>query len=314
MNIENRIAVITPIHHLNGIQGLLASKGKIFYLEYGTKDEVRQLILNNGITSLLCNPNRQGYKIDGNLLQGSRVNIINTCSTGLNHIDLEYCKINGISVLSLTKDFDLIDNLPSTAELAFGLMLSLLRKIPQGSKSVLEYNWDYMGFVGRQVKDLNVGIVGFGRLGKLMDSYCRAFGAKTFINDPYQPVEQTSLEEMFEICDVISLHVHVNKDTKYMINYDLLKLSRRKLYLINTSRGEIVEEHGVVRALEENLIAGYGTDVLENEFDNIRNSPIINAMILGHNIIATPHIGGMTVEGQTLAYKYAINKFENQNS
>ena len=86
-------------------------------------------------------------------------------------------------------------------------------------------------------------------------------------------------------------------------------MSNKELYLINTSRGEIVNEQDVVRALSENLLTGYGTDVVENEFDDIKKSPIIQAMNKGKNIIITPHVGGMTIEGQTLAYTYAINKF-----
>jgi D-3-phosphoglycerate dehydrogenase len=189
-------------------------------------------------------------------------------------------------------------------------MLSLLRKIPDGKNHVSDYKWDYLNFVGRQIKDLNIGIIGYGRLGKLMDNYCKAFGAKTYIYDPKLDIEQTNLQDMFAECDVISLHVHVSNETRYMIDYELLKLSNKDLYLINTSRGEIVKEFDIVRALDENLLTGYGTDVLENEFDDIKNSPIIKAMNSGLNIIVTPHVGGMTIEGQTLAYKYAINKFK----
>ena len=309
MSLKNKIAVITPIEHLQGVKKLLESKGEIFYLQHGSKQEVRTLLLEKKITSLLCNPNKQGYKIDKELLKNSSINLINTCSTGLNHIDLNYCNNNKILVHSLTKNYDLINNLPSTSELAFGLMLSLLRKITQGQSHVSDYKWDYFNFVGRQVKDLNVGIIGYGRLGKLMDKYCKAFGAKTYICDPKLDIKQTSLEDMFKKCDVISLHVHVSNETKYMINYNLLKTSNKELYLINTSRGEIVNEQDVVRALSENLLTGYGTDVVENEFDDIKKSPIIQAMNKGKNIIITPHVGGMTIEGQTLAYTYAINKF-----
>jgi D-3-phosphoglycerate dehydrogenase len=310
MNLRNKIAVITPIQHLCGVKELLVNKGEVYFLENGSKNQVRDLIIDKKITSLLCNPNKQGYKIDRELLENSSINLINTCSTGLNHIDIEFCKQKNISVFSLTNDYELINNLPSTSELAFGLMLSLLRKIPDGKKHVSDYKWDYLNFVGRQIKDLNIGIIGYGRLGKLMDNYCKAFGAKTYIYDPKLDIEQTNLQDMFAECDVISLHVHVSNETRYMIDYELLKLSNKDLYLINTSRGEIVKEYDIVRALDENLLTGYGTDVLENEFDDIKNSPIIKAMNSGLNIIVTPHVGGMTIEGQTLAYKYAINKFK----
>ena len=310
MNLRNKIAVITPIQHLSGVKELLVNKGEVYFLENGSKNQVRDLIFDKKITSLLCNPNKQGYIIDRELLENSSINLINTCSTGLNHIDIEFCKQNNITVFSLTSDYELINNLPSTAELAFGLMLSLLRKIPDGKNHVSDYKWDYLNFVGRQIKDLNIGIIGYGRLGKLMDNYCKAFGAKTYIYDPKLDIKQTNLQDMFAKCDVISLHVHVSNETRYMIDYELLKLSKKDLYLINTSRGEIVKEFDIVRALEENFLTGYGTDVLENEFDDIKNSIIIKSMNYGRNIIVTPHVGGMTIEGQTLAYKYAINKFK----
>jgi D-3-phosphoglycerate dehydrogenase len=237
----------------------------------------------------------------------------------MNHIDQEYCKLQNITIYSLTKDMELINDLPSTSELAFGLMLSLLRNIPECNNHVSRYNWDYTQFMGRQVKDLKVGIIGYGRLGKMMEKYCEAFGAKTFIYDPYISVTknitngklyipQTSLEQMFQECDVISLHVHVTEETKYMINKDLLGLTQKDLYIINTSRGEIVNENDIINALNTGKLTGYGTDVIENEFDDLTKSPVIKAMNEGKNIIITPHVGGMTIEGQTKAYTWAINK------
>ena len=80
------------------------------------------------------------------------------------------------------------------------------------------------------------------------------------------------------------------------------------MYIVNTSRGEIVNELDIVNALNTGKLTGYGADVVENEFDDLTKSPIIKAMNEGHNIIITPHTGGMTIEGQTKAYKWAINK------
>jgi len=303
-----RIIVTTPIKHLEGLKEYLLTKENIFLLEEGNKQEVRELLLKENIDTIICNPNQQTYKIDKELLEGTKVNLINTCSTGLNHIDLEYCKNNKIEIYSLTNDYELINQLPSTAELAFGLMLSLLRKIPEGKKHVSNYKWDYTKFIGRQIKDLTVGIIGYGRLGKMMSTYCKAFGAKVYICDPYKPPFTSSKEYLFEYCDVISLHVHVTDETKYMINKKLFGLSKKDLYIINTSRGEIVNESDIVEGLKEKTITGYGTDVIEDEFGDLTKSPIIKAMNEGENIIITPHIGGMTIEGQTKAYKWAINK------
>tara|TARA_B110000858_G_scaffold35093_1_gene39229 strand:- start:588 stop:1538 length:951 start_codon:yes stop_codon:yes gene_type:complete len=313
-----KIAVITPIKHLDGVVELLQSKGNVFLYEESTKDEVRNLLLETDIDTLLCNPNQQTYKIDKELLEGTNVKLINTCSTGMNHIDVNYCNKNNIKIYSLTKDMNLINNLPSTSELAFGLMLSLLRKIPQGQKHVSEYGWDYTQFMGRQVKDLKVGIVGYGRLGKMMYNFCKAFGADVMVYDPYIKEQLTdsfllnhwcsSLEQLFEFSDVVSLHVHVTDETKYIINKDLFGSIKKDCYIINTSRGEIVNENDIVEGLESGIITGYGTDVIENEFDNLNDSPIIKSMNKGENIIITPHVGGMTIEGQTKAYDWAVNK------
>tara|TARA_R110002167_G_scaffold45006_1_gene135233 strand:- start:359 stop:1279 length:921 start_codon:yes stop_codon:yes gene_type:complete len=303
-----KIAVITPISHLEGVVGLLLTKGKVFLYEEASKNAVRELLLTHNIDTILCNPNQQTYKIDQELLEGTQVSLINTCSTGMNHIDVAYCSNANITIYSLTKDYKLIHQLPSTSELAFGLMLSLLRNIPECNNHVSRYNWDYTQFVGRQVKDLKVGIIGYGRLGKMMEAYCKAFGAETFIYDPYVDVTQTSLEQIFQECDVISLHVHVTDETKYMISKKLLGLAKKDSYIINTSRGEIVNEIDIIDALSTGKLTGYGADVIENEFDDLIKSPIIKAMNEGKNIIVTPHIGGMTIEGQTKAYKWAIDK------
>ena len=312
-----QIAVITPISHLPGIKDLLLTKGDVFLFEEANKSRVRQLLLDRDIDTIVCNPNQQSYKIDRELLLGTKINTINSCSTGLNHIDLDYCKNNNIEIQCHKNDYKLINQLPSTSELAFGLMLSLLRNIPECNNHVSRYHWDYTQFMGRQVKDLKIGIVGYGRLGKMMYNYCKTFGATVCVYDPYEKKNMDDafllnsykdLPPMFTECDVISLHVHATPETKYMISEKLLGLSKKDLYIINTSRGEIVNENDIVKALKNKHLTGYGTDVVEDEFGNLNQSPIIKAMNEGENIIATPHIGGMTIEGQTKAYKWSINK------
>ena len=303
-----KIAVITPIRHLDGVYELLQTKGEVFMLEEGDINEVRELLIKENIDTILCNPNQQTYKIDYSLLYNTNVSLINTCSTGMNHIDVDYCKKEGIKIYSLTKDYDLINNLPSTSELAFGLLLDLMRNITMSNNvTKRDKSWDYLPFVGQQMKDYKVGIVGYGRLGKMMAKFCRAFDAEVYIYDPYSDESNVKeLEYLFQICDAVSLHVHVSDETKYMIDYDLL--SRNVKFLVNTSRGEIVKESGVIRALKEGKLWGYGADVIEDEFGDISKSPFFNLENSKLNCIFTPHIGGMTIQGQTKAYKWSINK------
>lgn len=308
----SRIGVLTPISHLQGIQEILENKGEVFYLENGNENEIKPFLIQNNITAIFCNPNAQSYKLSENILSGTQVRLINTCSTGLNHIDVDYCKSREIQIYSLTKDFELLYKLPSTSELGLTLLLSLLRHIPASVQHVKEFNWNYQPFIGRMASQLTVGIVGIGRLGSFMAKYCKAIFKDVVVYDPYVESEYAqvdSLEDLFRSCDVISLHVHVNDETKYMINKSLFGLSNKIPYIINTSRGEIVKEEDIIEGLTYGTLAGYGTDVIEDEFSNISKSPIIQGMNSGLNIIVTPHTGGMTIEGQTLAYKWAVNKF-----
>lgn len=305
---KRKIAVITPVKHLN-LDKLIESKGDVFYAENGSKEEVRDLIINESIDTLLCNPNKQEFVIDKELLSGSKIRLINTCSTGLSHIDINYCRENNIEIFSLTKDYDLINNLPSTSELAFGLMIDLLRNISSSQDHVRKYNWDYTKFIGRQIKDLKIGIIGYGRLGKLMYKYCKAFEADVKVYDPYiSKFNNNELDKFISDCDVISLHVHLNHETKYMINKNSLKKAKNDLVIINTSRGAIVKEQDIIEMIKKKFIGGYGTDVIENENGDLTDSKLISEMIKSDNILITPHVGGMTIEGQTKAYRWAINK------
>jgi len=305
---KKNIAVVTPITHLDGVLELLKSKGNVFMLEHGTIDQVRELLLNNPIDAIFCNPNQQSYKIDEGLLRGTAVRIINTASTGLNHIDLEYCESVGIEIQCHKNDFELINQLPSTSELAFGLLLDLMRNITMSNNvTKRDKSWDYLPFVGQQLKDYKVGIVGYGRLGKMMAKFCNAFDAEVYIYDPYSDESNIdSLEELFDICDAVSLHVHVTDETRHMIDYDLL--SRNVKFLVNTSRGEIVNETDIIRALKECKLWGYGADVIEDEFGDPSKSPFFDLENSKLNCIFTPHIGGMTIQGQTKAYKWSIDK------
>ncbi len=304
-----KIICITQVKHLDGVYDLLEEFGNITYVPDITKEELKSTLFETKTKYLFTNPNKQSFILDEEVLKDSNIKVINTCSTGTNHIDMKYCKENNIEVWHLARDYELINQLPSTAEHAFGLMLSLIRKIPMSFHSVRDGNWDYEPYIGRQLKGLTVGIIGYGRLGKMMETYCHAFGMTVKIHDPYEGYDDLDL--VLRESDVISLHVHVTDKTVGMINEKTISKMKKKPYLINTSRGEIVYEKKVIEAIEEGKLSGYATDVITDEFGNIHNSKLVEfSMNPNRNVIITPHVGGMTWEGQTKAYKWAINKFK----
>ena len=306
---SENIVCITQLKHLDGVYDLLKEFGYVTYVPDITKEELKSTLFETKTKYLFTNPNKQSFILDEEVLKDSNIKVINTCSTGTNHIDMKYCKENKIEVWHLARDYELINQLPSTAEHAFGLMLSLVRKIPMSFHSVRDGNWDYEPYIGRQLKGLTVGIIGYGRLGKMMETYCHAFGMTVKIHDPYEGYDDLDL--VLRESDVISLHVHVTGKTVGMINGKTISKMEKKPYLINTSRGEVVYEKKVIEAIEEGKLSGYATDVIIDEFGNIHNSKLVEfSMNPTNNVIITPHVGGMTWEGQTKAYKWAINKFK----
>ena len=317
-----KIVCITPIKHLDGVYERLEQYGEVIYVPEISKLELTKLLSETpDIEYLFTNPNKQNFILDEEVLENSNIKVINTCSTGLNHIDLQYVLgEKNIEVWSLKEDFELINDLPSTAELSFGLMMSLLRKIPQGFDSVKKSEWDYEPLIGRQIKGLTIGIIGFGRLGKITAELFKGWGVNILVNDPYVETfeyEQVEIKELQEKSDVVFLHLHANEETRNMVDREFLSSMKKGAILINTSRGELVDEKEIIKSLHSrDELGGYGTDVIRDEFGNVKNSKLIEFAnsrypeIMGNDrIVITPHVGGMTWEGQTKAYKWAVDKF-----
>jgi phosphoglycerate dehydrogenase-like enzyme len=313
----SKILCITPIKHLEGVYETLSSYGDIIYKPDITKQELKILLDKSGARYLFTNPNKQNFMLDKEVLQFSSLKVINTVSTGLNHIDLDYCKEHNIDVWSLKEDYELINDLPSTSELAFGLMLSLLRNIPKSFHSVRDGNWDYEPYVGHQVKGMTVGVIGYGRLGKIMCRLFDGWGVKVLVDDPYtwtlrRDIPKVDRDTLLKKSDVVFLHTHVTDETRGMVDDEFLSQMKQGSYLVNTARGELVDEDSIIKSIEQGHLKGYGTDVIKDEFGDIQNSKLVEFSINpNNNVVITPHIGGMTIEGQTKAYTWAVRKFEN---
>ena len=264
-----KILCLTPIKHLDGIYEYLERYGDVHYSPDLSEEDFVYFDMDE-YDVIFCNPNKQNYMLDKNTLGAFKGTIL-TASTGLNHIDIKYCEEVGIKVLSHKDDMELLNQLPSTAELAFGLMSSMLRNIPSSFDDVKVGGWDYDLFMGHQLQGKTIGIIGYGRLGKMMETYCNAFGMNVKIHDPYKGFD--NLDNVLK-SDIISLHVHANDETRHMIDKKILTLIPKKSYVINTSRGEIVDEDDIIWSLRKGHLKGYATDVIEDEYGNRENSPI----------------------------------------
>ncbi len=305
------ILVITPIKHIKNLNFKYFKKIKI--LENPTYKEVYNII--NNFDVLFTNPNMSKVFIDKNLInRGKKLKCISTASTGTNHIDKEYLKKSKIKLISLTKDYHIIKKISSTAEHALALTLAQLRNIIPSSNSVKDGKWEYKKFIGRQLTNLTIGIIGYGRLGSKYASYFFPLKSKILVYDPKKKIKNkkikqvNNLKKIFKECDIVSLHVHVENNTINMINTNLLKNAKKNLLLVNTSRGEIVKEIDLIKFLKANKEAKYATDVLNDEIKNKKKNQILKSFKKNNQILVTPHIGGMTIEAQEIAYGRIVEK------
>ena len=235
--------------------------------------------------------------------------VIATATTGLDHIDLEYTKKKNIEVVSLKGEDKFLDSISGTAELSFGLMICLMRLIVPSFNSMMNYQFNREKFRGHNLSGNTLGVVGLGRLGKLMVKYAKAFNMRVIAYDPYEDkdvfennnCELVSFETLLKDSDVISIHVHLNEETEGMFNIDTFQNMKKSAYLINTSRGKIVNENELLNALENRNIAGYATDVLADEMNlinNFNNNALVKYAKNNDNCLILPHTGGMTFESR----------------
>ena len=241
---------------------------------------------------------------------GSKLKLIASFGTGVDHIDLKAAKESGIMVTNtpgvLTED---------TADVAMALILSVPRRIVEGDKKVRNGSWKGWaptGMLGHRINGKRLGIVGMGRIGQAIARRARGFGMSIHYHNRNQlhPEIESGLEatwwenlnQMISRMDIISINCPHTDLTHQIIGKEQLNLMQKHSFLVNTARGEIVDEKSLVEALIKKEIAGVGLDVYENETKiNKKLFEIPNAVLL-------PHIGSATIEGRVdMGEKVIIN-------
>ena len=254
-----------------------------------------------------------GVNVDKEMIDSApNLKFIATATTGLDHIDIKYAQSKGIEVISLKGEAGFLNTITSTAELALGLIISLTRKIPSANKSVINGEWDREEFRGTSLRGKTLGIIGYGRLGKMMERFGKAFEMNVVFSDSNVPGGLT-LEELLEISDIVSIHVPLDESTEGLIGTHELQMMKPNAILINTSRGKIVDEEAVIGALKSRILGGYGTDVLSDELDfsgNEIRSHLVDYSKNNPNVLITPHIGGTTAESRVATDIFIAKKLQ----
>jgi D-3-phosphoglycerate dehydrogenase len=253
---------------------------------------------------------RLAHNIDREVINsGKDLKAIVTATTGLDHIDTEVTEKRGIVVLSLKDETDFLQSITATAELTWGLLLSLIRRVPYAFNDVLHNNWRRDNFIGRELKGKILGIIGYGRLGRIVASYAKAFRMSVFAYTHNRKdcenygVEWKDLEELLSVSDVISIHIPLTGETINFLDSVKLALLKPGSILINTSRGELIDEAALIDCLKNGKIAGAALDVLSGE-KHYRSGdgswpecdPLVEYAKIHSNLLLTPHIGGASTD------------------
>lgn len=250
---------------------------------------------------------RSRTRIDEELLKKARqLQLIVTCTSGFDHIDLEATQKWGVTVMHTPTA-----NIESAAQLTWGLVLSCVNNIQAAHKMVKAGEWNRDQITGIELAGRNYGIVGLGRIGSRVAEMAQAFGMNVVAYDPYQEDEvferlaipRLSYEEVLKTADVISFHVPKTLETEHMLNRSQFEYIHRGIVLINTSRGSVINENDLCEALEKGWLRSVGLDVYEKEPLN-RNSNLLKYP----NLVLTPHIGANTEDAFFKASQIAANK------
>ncbi len=248
---------------------------------------------------------RLGHQIDKEVLEKARnLKAIVTATTGLNHIDLKQANEKKCDVLSLKGEVSFLNSICATAEHTMGLLLSLSRNIPQAFINVRSCEWDRDSFKGHELFGKTIGILGVGRLGKKVAKYSLAFGMNVIGCDIKQEeeidIKYVCKDELLKQSDILSIHLPYTKETHHYLHAKDFKKIKESALIINTARGEIIDEQALLNALQTQNIAGAAIDVMQGEYalktSWPQNDPLIHYAQKNHNLIITPHIGGATYE------------------
>ena len=226
---------------------------------------------------------------------GSALRVIANVAVGYNNVDVAAARERNIAV---TNTPDVLTS--ATADFTWALILAITRRLGEGERLVRRGEWkrwalDFM--VGMELRGKQLGIVGFGRIGRAVAERGRAFGMRIACTSRspqgIADAEHMTFDRLLSTSDVVSLHVPLTPETTHLINQAALARMKRSAYLINTTRGPVVDEAALVWALKEHLISGAALDVYENE-------PDVHPGLLGfENVVLAPHLGSATVETRT---------------
>ena len=303
-----QIGIVEPQDFSLRALTLLSELGNISKFESG---KIEDFLVDKEIIFVRLN-----YYFETHILSNAnKLKYICSPTTGLNHLDLDYLKKNKIKVISLKGEFDFLSDIRATSEHTFGLILSLLRNY-KNAISISKEKFNRELYKGDEIFNNSIGIIGFGRLGKLLAKYIEAFNGNTFFYDTDSSIKEIygakrldSVEELISNCNVILLCASYELTSNKFFNKAYIDLLKDKFF-VNTSRGELIDEKYLLKKVKENFFKGIAIDVLRDESKDKNNLDEFLSVDKSINFIITPHIAGATFTSMKRTEEFIAKKLK----
>jgi D-3-phosphoglycerate dehydrogenase len=250
---------------------------------------------------------RLRHRIDCEVLDSAKKLVaIATPTTGLNHIDIAEAGRRNIQVISLQGATEFLQNVYATAEHTVALILGLVRHLSNAHQHVLNGGWNRDRFIGQELHGKRAGVIGCGRVGRMVASYLRGLGMRVIVTDtqnidrpPHPEIGIASLAHLLYASDIVTLHIPLSDRTEGFFGEREFSEMKPGSWFINTSRGELVDEEALLKALSEGRLAGAALDVLcDEDASGMTANSVVQYAREHDNVLITPHIGGCTGESR----------------
>ena len=290
-----RVLIIDDVHE-RLIDGLREVGIEVDYCPHYDPQQVLECIQN--YQGLIV---RTKMEINQNVLsQAVQLQFIARAGAGVDNIDTNYCDTKGIQYFNAGEA-----NADAVGEHTLAMLLSLSTRLQKADKEVRASVWDREGNRGWELKGKVVGIIGLGNTGKAVAQKLSGFGVTVLAYDKYLDhygspyATESSIQQIQELADVVTLHVPLTRETRHMIDEEWIQQCSKNIVLLNVARGKVVDTAAVVRQLKTGRLKAAALDVLENEKLHTLNSAekeVFDYLVKSDNVVLSPHVGGWTVE------------------
>ncbi len=309
-----KVLITAPILRFPDLVNKAKTLFEINIIEYMPYEDLSNTI--NLYDGLLINAR---IKLDNQLIQKTHLlKAVFSPTIGFDHVDQVSLANKGIQFSALGLENEFRSTLWSTAEHALTLILTAYRDIKHMSSDVENnFSWDNRKYFFNDIRNSTIGIIGFGNIGRKLYELLKPFNCSILVYDPYisnaeisqYDVSKTDLDSLLIASDIVTLHVPLNKETKYLIDFKEFLLMKSSSIIINTSRGGVVNELAFIKAIRDNRINGGAFDVIENESPfGVGNSLLVQEATHNKKILITPHVGGSSQDYLHKIFSYSLDR------